>query len=47
MHKLTAWIFIVLGLVWVPPITEVLGSAAVWLTALGFLVIGVFKLTMK
>ena len=47
MYKLNAWIFIVLGLAWVPFITEVLGEVAVWLTALGFLVIGITKLTMK
>lgn len=48
MEKLVAWIFIIIGILMLLPLIGVaVGSVGEWLVMLGFLVIGIVKLTAK
>ena len=48
MHKLTGWIFLVIGILMLLPLIGVgLGEVGTWLITLGFLVIGIIKITAK
>ena len=48
MDKLVAWIFIIIGILMLLPLIGVaIGTVGDWLMMLGFLVIGIVKLTAK
>mgnify|MGYP001599534218 CR=1 FL=1 len=49
MRQLTAWIFIIIGVLMLLPLLKLTFLAGVdeWLITLGFLVIGIVKLTSK
>ena len=49
MDKLVAWIFIIIGVIYLLPLITLtfLGEIGDWLIMLGFLVIGIVKLTAK
>jgi len=49
MDKIVAWIFIVIGILYLLPLISLtfLETIDMWLIMLGFLVIGIVKLTAK
>ena len=49
MKQLVAWIFIVIGVLWLLPLLKLdfLVGIDGWLVAIGFLLVGVIKLTSK
>jgi len=48
MDKLVAWIFIIIGILMLLPLLSLnIGTVGEWLIMLGFLVIGIVKLTSK
>lgn len=48
MDKINAWIFIIIGILFLLPLISVdIGTVGSWLIMLGFLVIGILKLVSK
>jgi len=49
MDKIVAWIFIIIGILYLLPLISLtfLETIDMWLIMLGFLVIGILKLTAK
>jgi hypothetical protein len=48
MEKINAWIFIIIGILFLLPLISVdIGEVGSWLIMLGFLIIGILKLVSK
>jgi len=44
MEKISAWLFLLIALVWIPQVGDLLGAANVWVQVVALAIVGILEI---